>query len=191
MPRDEKDSYIIEHANSMSCGEMAQRLGVHKSTVSRRLSSLRASGELPDTSARIDAEHRTSQARERLRAAALSRADRIEALAELRDMLHADLAISGGASLARVSSEYRQCLEQLEQLSEEVHAIEAAGARRVGAVHMARMKMSLFEEFQDVERGTVAGIVDAVIRYLASIDVIQAPTPLDEIMSTADASADE
>ena len=187
---DKTDEYIIAHSRSMSQQEIADKLGINKSTVSRRMASLRESGEI-NAKVKTTASSESQQARERAKDCTLSRVDRLKALTELKDMLHADLALAGGQGLARISSEYRQTLEQLEALSTDLELIDST-ARKLGMIQYTKLKIAVTSDFPSVEHDTAVDIVDTVIRYLADIDLIAAPTTLDEILSTAEAaSADE
>ena len=118
--KDNIDAFIIEHARSMTQSEMADKLQVNKSTISRRISALRESGQLQ--SAAPDA---ATHERKPLQGCAINRADRLQALAELREALQGELRLSGGQGLARVSSEYRKVLEEMESLSHELDLDES------------------------------------------------------------------
>ena len=167
----------------MSQQEMADKLQVNKSTVSRRMAALRESGEL-DTKATEAAKRESQQARERLQSCTMSRTDRLEALAELKDMLHAELALAGGQGLARVSSEYRAVLEQIEALSIELDLTTNA-AKRLNPVQLMKMKHQIFNKYAFDQRDTVNDVIDSVLKHLANLGIVDY-TPLDAILSSAD-----
>ena len=167
----------------MSQQEMADKLGLNKSTVSRRMAALRESGEL-DTKATEAAKRESQQARERLQSCTMSRTDRLEALAELKDMLHAELALAGGQGLARVSSEYRAVLEQIEALSIELDLTTNA-AQRLNPVQLMKMKHQIFDKYAFDQRDTVNDVIDSVLKHLANLGIVEY-TPLDAIVSSAD-----
>lgn len=181
---DYTDQYIIEHHRSMSQPEMAEKLGLNKSTISRRMSKLKADGAIEATP---NGESRETQlARDRLRGCAMNRADRLAALGELKNMLHADLLTSGGSSLARVSSEYRRTLEEIESLSVELD-MAANAAQNLNPAQIARMKALARERFASAcGRDATAEIIDYTLNWLNSLGVI-AYTPYDSIMSNASA----
>ena len=107
---------------------------------------------------------------------------RLEALAELREMLHDDLALAGGQGLARVSSEYRAVLAETEALSTELDI--SINARKVNVEDIARVKRELLESHgEPFEPGTVIQIVDDVLDALDTAGLIKY-TGLDKMRST-------
>lgn len=177
---DKTDEFIITHSKSMSYAEMGDKLGLNKSTISRRAAALRKAGKLDakPTGAEIE----ELAARERLQSCTINRADRLEALAELREMLHDDLALAGGQGLARVSSEYRAVLAEIEALSTELDI--SINARKVNVDDIARVKRELVESHgEQFERGTVIHIVDDVLDALDTAGLIKY-TGLDKMRST-------
>lgn len=186
---DSTDEYIIAHSKSMSQQEMADKLGINKSTVSRRMAALRESGVI-DSRAAEAAKRGARQARERLQGCTMSRTDRLEALSELKDMLHAELALAGGQGLARVSSEYRATIEQIESLSTELELTRIT-AQELNPVEIVRLKMGVRKKFaQTCERETAAAIVDEVLTWLADRGIV-VYTPLDAATSSSDAILEE
>ena len=168
---DSTDAYIVSHARSMTQKEIARKLGVNKSTVSRRMAALRESGELDAKAA--EAVRRDSQrAREKLHGCTMSRTDRLSYLMELRDMLHAELSLSGGQSLARVASEYRRTLEEIEALSDEL-GVAMDAARKFNPVMIERYIAGMMERYPTTDRTTVRQIVGDVLAYLESQGVIE------------------
>lgn len=167
---DSIDEYIITHCKSMSYAEIGDKLGINKSTVSRRAAALREAGKLeakPSVAESVE-----MAARERLRGCTISRAERLEALAELREMLHKDLTLAGGQGLARVSSEYRAVLAETEALSVELDL--TINARKVAADTIARIKGGLVERYgAECEPDTVIGIADGVLEALDAAGVIK------------------
>lgn len=104
--RGDLDAFIRLHHNSMSQAEMARATGASTSQVSRRVIALREAGQLKPPQRDGGAEPVPDE--------------RLQALDELCELLHAELATSGGQSLARVSSEYRKALEERERLRAEL-----------------------------------------------------------------------
>ena len=162
---------------------MADKLGINKSTVSRRMAALRESGEI-DSKATEAAKRESQQARERLQSCTMNRTDRLEALAELKDMLHAELALAGGQGLARVSSEYRAVLEQIEALSIEL-TLTTNTAQRLNTVELVRMKHFICDKYSYEQRDMINEIIDRVLKNLANLGIVDY-TPLDAIVSNAE-----
>ena len=184
MITDSKDRFIVEHYRSMTQPEIADKLGVDKSTVSRRVARLRADGDI-GTAVDEAARKESIEARRRLQGCAMGRADRLEALAELKDMLHAEIAMSGGQSLARVSSEYRKTLEELEAISTELD-IAVKALRQITPVQVARLKSELRGKHQgEMDDDELFGIVDEVLGYLNDNDILSY-TPLARLRSNAE-----
>ena len=181
MPKDNTDVFIINHARSMSQQEIADKLGLNKSTVSRRMAALRESGEIDDKpSAAMKRE--LQEKRERLKSCTLDRTSRLEALAELKDLLHAELTLSGGSGLARVSSEYRATIEQMEILSTDMHLI-ANPADRIGPIDLILLERDIEDEYADrCDRDVAGSIIRAVFNKLYRMNVIPV-SPLDLIRS--------
>lgn len=178
---DRVDEYIITHSKSMSYAEMGDKLGINKSTVSRRAAALRESGKLDAKPRGADLAETAS--RERLQGCTISRAERLEALAELRGMLHDDLALAGGQGLARVSSEYRAVLAEIEALSAELDI--TMNARKVSADDVARIKGAIVDSYGETfEPDTVIEIADGVLEALDAAGVIQY-TQLCKVSSTS------
>ena len=100
------DEYIKLHFNSMSQAEMARATGASTSQVSRRVIALREAGQLKPPQRDGDAEPAPNE--------------RLQALEELVNLLHSELATAGGQSLARVSSEYRAALLERDNLRAEL-----------------------------------------------------------------------
>ena len=184
MTIDAKDQFIIKHYRSMSLAEMGDKLGCDKSTVSRRLKVLRESGEVEavDESAR---KAESATARERLKGCAMDRGARLEALSELKDILHAEIALAGGQGLARVSSEYRQTLAEMENLSVEMGIADDNHAKEVPTIELVKYKVDARKRWgatcEDVD-----AVVDDVLQWLNDVKVVRF-APLDAIMSTAGA----
>lgn len=170
MAADRTDEYIAEHARSMSQQEIADKLGVNKSTVSRRMKAMRERGTLPaGKERRLD--RREEAARETLRDKGITRAERIAALSELKDILHAELELSGGAGLARVSSEYRQTIEQIEALSDGLE-VEIAKTNTVSLFNVTRTRSSVRKACQGAEHQTVNEVFNATLAALHDIGII-------------------
>lgn len=119
----------------MSTREMAERLGTTKSTISRHVKALRESGTLSDAP-RKDASAATTAAR--FRAMRATGHEHLDALIELRDLLRNELDVSGGASMARVSSEYRRCMEEIAALSNEID-VAMAKSRELKPLYLSKL----------------------------------------------------
>lgn len=181
---DTTDKYIITHNKHMSYGEMARQLGLNKSTISRRAAALREAGELDGKPDKAELS-RARAMRERLQGCTLDRAERLEALAELRELLHHDLTLAGGQGLARVSSEYRAVLAEIEALSAELGLIHNAKAD-VSTIELLQIRHGVEDEFSDVsDKNVTTRIVHAVFQRLADMDVINY-TFLDMLRAEAD-----
>lgn len=182
--RDNTDKYIISHYRSMSYGEMADKLGINKSTVSRRAAMLREAGELEEKPSGADMAQARAM-RERLKGCTIDRADRLEALNELRELLHDDLTMAGGQGLARVSSEYRAVLAEIEALSIELDLVENKG-KNISAIDLLVLKAEVQEEYGErADRETTGHIVFSVLTRLSRLDVLST-SPLDLIRAEAD-----
>ena len=183
MITDEKDRFIVEHYKSMTQPEIADKLGINKSTVSRRVARLKAEGDI-SANAGETARNESTEARERLRGCAMDSTDRLMALAELKDALHAEIALSGGQSLARVSSEYRRTLEEIEALSAEI-TTDVNRVRRLDTVQAARMRHFLRDKYRTVcDADTVSSIIDSVLSWVSNLGLIEY-TPLDSVLGMA------
>lgn len=183
--RDFTDRYIVAHYRSMSYGDMADKLGINKSTVSRRAAALREAGEIEAKPSGADMAQ-TRALRERLKGCTVDRFDRLEALGELRELLHDDLKTAGGHGLARVSSEYRAVLAEIETLSTELELTQDEGRKNVSAIDLLRLKRDVAEEHAGLADREIAGsIALSVLRRLGEIDAISI-TPLDLIQAEAD-----
>ena len=169
--KDNTDKFIVTHYRSMSYGEMADKLGINKSTISRRAAALREAGELDEKPSGAD----MAQARamhERLKGCTVDRADRLEALEELRELLHHDLTLAGGQGLARVSSEYRAVIAEMEALSIELGLTQNAG-KDVSTIDLLRVRKSVQDEFEgDCDRDITERIVHSTYKHLADMDVM-------------------
>lgn len=162
----EIDDFIRGHHGRMSCREMAERLNVSKSTVNRHIAKLRDAGEL-DAAALEEARARTGAAR--AEAAAATGGDRIPALRELRDMLRGELGQTGGASMARVASEYRKTLEELEALEREAGKLKRH-ASEIGPLKIMSIKAKIRREMKG--DAPMNDVLDAVIEALQAEGVI-------------------
>lgn len=183
MIADDKDRFIVEHYGSMTQPEMADKLGIDKSTVSRRVARLKNDGVI-DAHVNQAARKEATEARERLRGCVMGNVDRLEALAELRDALHDEIANTGGQSLARVSSEYRRTLEEIEMLSSEITK-DANSKVRVNPVQLAKIRHFVTDKYRGVcDADTTRDIIDSVLSWLSNLDIIEY-TPLDDILSRA------
>ena len=143
---DTKDEYIRTHYGHMSLREMAVKLGIDKSTVSRRLNRLRESGDIDEYEARA-AKDATSVARSSINRG-MTANDRLAALLELKDCLQAELQLVGGAGLARVSSEYRRTLEEVEALSATIRK-EAASIPELTPLEVLRIQAEMVEKIEN------------------------------------------
>lgn len=169
--RDNTDKYIIDHYRSMSYGEMADKLGINKSTVSRRAAMLREAGELEEKPSGADMTQERAL-RERLKGCTIDRADRLEALNELRELLHDDLTLAGGQGLARVSSEYRAVLAEIEALSIELDLVENKG-RDVNPIDLILLKSEVEDEYTGKnDRDLTGSIVFSVFMKLRELDIL-------------------
>ena len=169
---DSIDEYILAHHRSMSQREIAVKLGIDKSTVSRRLAAMRKAGAVDDAAAKA-AKDDVQRAKDRLQGCALSRADRLAALAELKDLLHEEIKLSGGASMARVASEYRACMEQMETLTVELD-LAANAVAKMTADDVVLLKVQVARESMGLcDPDTADAIVDAVLSALDNDGLIK------------------
>ena len=169
--KDNTDKFIIDHYRSMSYGEMADKLGINKSTVSRRAAMLREAGELEEKPSGADMAQARAM-RERLKGCTIDRADRLEALNELRELLHDDLTMAGGQGLARVSSEYRAVLAEIEALSIELDLVENKG-KDVNAIDLLVLKSEVQEKYaENNDRDLTGSIVFSVFMKLRELDIL-------------------
>lgn len=122
---DELDNYLKRMHSHMSARELAAATGSSKSTVSRRLIALRESGQLDVP---VNASNGDSDVPD----------ERLAALDELIELLHDELETTGGASLARVSAEYRRALEDRDKLRAEM-GITQDNRFTVGLIHRIQM----------------------------------------------------
>lgn len=169
--KDNTDKFIIDHYRSMSYGEMADKLGINKSTVSRRAAMLREAGELEEKPSGADMAQARAM-RERLKGCTIDRADRLEALNELRELLHDDLTMAGGQGLARVSSEYRAVLAEIEALSIELDLVENKG-KDVSTIDLLVLKSEVQEKYaEENDRDLTGSIVFSVFMKLRELDIL-------------------
>jgi len=179
---DERDRFIKEHYTSMSMQEMADHLGISKSTVSRRAKAMRESGEIDDAMAKA-AERETQRARDCIAGCALGNAERLEMLDALKARLEDELRMTGGANLARVSSEYRKTLEEMAAISTNLDIVRDHGAKidEVGAINLKRDMRSRFEAYG---REELDCIVDEVLCFLDGQGLVRY-TPLTRVKAEA------
>lgn len=172
------DEYIKAHHRSMSMRDMAHATGVDKSTICRHVAKLKSEGEL-DT-AELDAAHEAT-ATARSKAAAATGENRADALRELRDLLRAELDKSGGASMARVASEYRRTMEELAGLEHEEGVIQSRG-RELSPLQLAGIRAEVQDDLED--GAAIQDVVDAVVKALDKGGFIQC-NPMTVILSHA------
>ena len=185
---DNKDDYILKHYGHMTMEQIGNNIGISKSSVSRRVSKLKASGEIDDAIAE-DAKRETQQARNALGGCSMNNHDRVKALCELRDRLHDELSTTGGANLARVSLEYRRTLEEITAISKNIEIAMSEG-HALDTIEATRLKLHLREKFNEVaDRETVTNIIESTLLYLDNNGVISYK-PLTRILSQAE-MADE
>lgn len=166
---DTKDEYIRTHYGHMSLREMAVKLGIDKSTVSRRLNRLRESGDIDEYEARA-AKDATSVARSSINRG-MTANDRLAALLELKDCLQAELQLVGGAGLARVSSEYRRTLEEVEALSATIRK-EAASIPELTPLEVLRVQAATLERIEDDDSAET--VIHSVLAVLNEMEIIKA-----------------
>ena len=164
MSRDNTDVFIKEHFASMSMQEMADHLHISKSTVSRRAKAMRESGEIDDA-VREAAERETQRARDGVAGCALGNADRLEHLDALKARLEDELKMTGGANLARVSSEYRKTLEEMAAISINLEIVKDHGAK-VDFLTVIMMKRDMRDRFGWEAGDELDAVVDAVLEHL-------------------------
>lgn len=168
---DNSDKFIADHYASMSMREMADHLGISKSTVSRRAKALREAGKIDEAAAK-DAQRETQRARDDLRGCTMSRGERLRKLDSLRARLEDELDVSGGGNLSRVSSEYRKTLEEIASLSANIRIDEESG-KRVSVDLALLMGESLAADFRDIGRDELYEVMYAVLGYLNADGVVK------------------
>ena len=171
MRLDKTDSFIIEHANGMTMQAMADHLGISKSTVSRRAKALRDSGEIEITDTKA-VERLAKQERNKLKSCAMDDADRLMKLDALKTMLEEGMAASGGANLARLSSEYRKLIEEMANISTSLE-LANGGAKHVGMLAKMQIEYTIESDPEiDSIHCDVGKIVDKVLRELHERQII-------------------
>lgn len=161
MINEDLDGYIVKHYKSLSQAEIARRCGTSEATVSRHVKALKISGSIA-----VDESESAKLATEAARASlkgSLSRSERIKALQLLRERLTDELGETGGANLARVSSELRNVLAELETLTGE--AVSAmVSIKELEESDVCGVMIEAVNECG--ERAKTADIVSCVLGYL-------------------------
>lgn len=176
---DDLDGYIVQHYRSMSQAEIARRFDTSEATVSRHVKQLKGDGRIA-----VDKAEGMKIATEAARASlkgSLSRGERIRALQDLRERLTDELDETGGSNLARVSSELRTVLEELETLT--VEAVDAmVSVKKVEGDEVCKLIVAAVEEHGD--EASTAEVVASVLGYLHDAGKIEA-APVDVLMGEA------
>lgn len=164
------DSYIVRHYKSMSQAEIARRFDTSEATISRHVKQLKSCGRIATDKAE-GAKLASEAARASLKGS-LSRGERIQALQDLRERLTDELNEAGGSSLARVSSELRTVLEELETLTSE--AVDAmVSIKRLEESDVCGVMIATVDKCGDRAKTTDA--VASVLGYLNENGFIDAP----------------
>ena len=130
----DENAYIAEHYGKMTVREMAEHLGLSKSTVHRRIVGLGLTGG--DVTIQVG---EVREARHALKQ--LDRdADTMARLVEVRDMTREHIADAEGSTFARLVSEYRAILKDIHEMEE----VEDAGGG--GSTKLADIFASFSEE---------------------------------------------
>lgn len=173
------DGYIVQHYRNMSQAEIARRFDTSEATVSRHVKQLKGEGRI--AVGRAEGMRLATEAARASLKGSLSRGERISALQDLRERLTDELGETGGSSLARVSSELRTVLEELETLTSE--AVDAmVGVKKMEGDEVCRAISAIVGKHGD--EADTAEVVASVLEYLHEAGKIEA-APVDVLMGEA------